>query len=62
MGGLMVSLIINDDEEMLVDYNLIRGSDGIILQHFMEVRLNFGRLVINIIKKKRNDSNGGKIY
>ena len=28
MGGLMVSLIINDDEEMLVDYNLIEGSDG----------------------------------
>jgi len=28
MGGLMVSLIINDDEEMLVDYNLIEKSDG----------------------------------
>ncbi len=28
MGGLMASLIINDDEEMLVDYNLIEKSDG----------------------------------
>ena len=31
MGGLMVTLIINDDREMLVDFNLIENTDGTYL-------------------------------
>ena len=28
MGGLMVTLIINEDKEMLVDFNLIKNTDS----------------------------------
>ena len=61
MGGLMVSLIINDDEEMLVDYNLIGGSDGDYTSAFYGSTPKFWQ-TRDKYYKKRNNSNGGKIY